>query len=46
MEQQNQEPRLSEALVSPGSIEADGFPAFHEDGRNPASTELAGSLSV
>lgn len=47
MEQRNQEARLSEVPVSPGSIEAEGFSAFHgEDGRNPASTELAGSLSV
>lgn len=45
-EQQNQGARLSEAPVSPGSIEAEGFSAFHGDGRNPASTELAGSLSV
>lgn len=47
MEQQNQEARLSEVPVSPGSTEAEGFPAFHGgDGRNPASTELARSLSV
>ncbi len=47
IEEQNQEARLSEVPVSPGSIEAEGFPAFRgEDGRNPASTELAGSLSV
>jgi hypothetical protein len=42
MEQQNQEARLSQVPVSPGSIEAEGFPAFHRgDGRNPAPTELA-----
>ena len=47
MEQQNQEARRSEVPVSPGSMEADGFPTFHGgDGRDPASTELAGSLSV
>jgi len=47
MEQQNQEARPSGVPVSPGTIEAEGFPAFHGgDGRNPASTELAGSLSV
>jgi len=47
MEQQNQEARRSEVPVSPGSMEAEGFLAFHGgDGRDPASTELAGSLSV
>ncbi len=41
-EQQNPEARLSEVPVSPGSIEAEGFAAFHGgDERNPASTELA-----
>jgi hypothetical protein len=42
VEQQNPEARLSEVPVSPGSIEAEGFPAFHGgDGRNAVSTELA-----
>jgi hypothetical protein len=47
MERQYQAALPSEVPVSPGSIEAEGVSAFHGgDGRNPASTELDGSLSV